>query len=153
MKTALEMPIVGLVWNRYRKASATQDAVVEVRVYYQRKAKYMSTRIRLFPKEWKNGRVVNRVDAMILTKQLDQLIIDVRKVIYEMYEEGNIDIDAIPARLLAKRQRGSRMCPSSPSVKKEQRFESTARQMTVRSAMIGSCGSLENTERSRPSTT
>ena len=98
------MPIVGLVWNRYRKASATQDAVVEIRVYYQRKAKYMSTRIRLLPKEWKNGRVVNRVDTMILNKQLDQLIVDVRKVIYDMYEDGNIDIDAIPARLLAKRK-------------------------------------------------
>ena len=77
---------------------------MEVRVYFQRKAKYMSTRIRLLPNEWKNGRVVNRVDAIILNKQLDQLLIDIRKVIYEMYEEGNIDIDAIPARLLAKQK-------------------------------------------------
>lgn len=104
MRTALEMPIVGLKWNRYKKASPTQDAVIEVRVFYQRKVKYMSTRIRVYPKEWKDGRVVNRVDALVLNKQLDQLLIDVRKVIYDMYEEGSIDIDAIPARLIAKRK-------------------------------------------------
>lgn len=104
MKTALEMPIVGLKWNRYNKASSSQDAVIEVRVFYQRKVKYMSTRIRVYPKEWKDGRVVNRMDALILNKQLDQLLVDVRKVIYDMYEEGNIDIDAIPARLIAKRK-------------------------------------------------
>lgn len=104
MRTAVELPVVGLIYNRYKRASATQDAVVEIRVYYQRKTKYMSTRVRLFPKEWKNGLVVNRVDAIILNKQLDQLLVDIRKVIFDMYEDGNIDIDAIPARLIAKRK-------------------------------------------------
>lgn len=104
MRTAVELPIVGLIYNRYKKASATEDGVVEIRVYYQRKTKYMSTRVRLFPKEWKNGLVVNRVDAIILNKQLDQLLVDIRKVIFDMYEDGNIDIDAIPARLMAKRK-------------------------------------------------
>ncbi len=104
MRTAVELPVVGLIYNRYKNASATQDAVVEIRVYYQRKTKYMSTRVRLLPKEWKNGLVVNRVDAIILNKQLDKLLVDIRKVIYDMYEEGNIDIDAIPARLIAKRK-------------------------------------------------
>lgn len=104
MRTAIELPVVGLIYNRYKKASATQDAVVEIRVYYQRKTKYMSTRVRLLPKEWKYGLVVNRVDAMILNKQLDKLLVDIRKVIYDMYEEGNIDINAIPVRLMAKRK-------------------------------------------------
>ena len=104
MNTAIETPVVGLVYNRYLKASSTQDAVIEVRIYYRRKTKYFSTRIRVYPKEWLRGRVVNRPDAIIINQQLDKLIIDVRKVIYEMYEEGNIDIAAIPARLLAKRK-------------------------------------------------
>ena len=104
MRTAIELPVVGLIYNRYKKASATQDAVVEIRVYYQRKTKYMSTRVRLLPKEWKYGLVVNRVDAMILNKPLDKLLVDIRKVIYDMYEEGNIDINAIPVRLMAKRK-------------------------------------------------
>lgn len=104
MKTAVEIPVVSFVYNRYRKASATQDAVIEIRVYYQGKAKYMSTRIRVFPKEWQRSRVVNRVDAVILNKQLDKLLVDVRQIVYDMYEDGQIDIDAIPSRLMAKRK-------------------------------------------------
>lgn len=104
MRTSIEMPVVGFVYNRYRKASATQDAVIEIRVYYQGKAKYMSTRIRVFPKEWQRDRVVNRVDAVILNKQMDRLLIDVRQIIYDMYDEGQIDIDSIPSRLIAKRK-------------------------------------------------
>lgn len=104
MRTAVELPVVGLIYNRYKKASATQDAVIEIRVYYQGKAKYMSTRIRVFPKEWQRGRVVNRVDAVILNKQLDKLLVDVRQIVYDMYEDGQIDIDAIPSRLMAKRK-------------------------------------------------
>lgn len=104
MKTAVEIPVVSFVYNRYKRASATQDAVIEVRVYYQGKAKYMSTRIRVFPKEWQRGRVVNRVDAVILNKQLDKLLVDVRQIVYDMYEDGQIDIDAIPSRLMAKRK-------------------------------------------------
>ena len=46
----------------------------------------------------------NRFDAAVINRQLEKLIIDVRQVIYDMYEEGNIDIDAIPARLKAKRK-------------------------------------------------
>lgn len=104
MKTAIEIPTASLVYNRYGKASPKQDAVVEVRVYYQKKVKFMSTRIRLFPKEWKDGLVTNRVDAIILNKQLGQILTDVRKVIYDMYEEGYIDIDSIPSRLMEKRK-------------------------------------------------
>lgn len=104
MKTAVELPIVSLVYNRYRKASATQDAVIEIRVYFERKAKYWSTRIRVFPKEWHRGRIVNRVDCAILNKQLDKLLVDVREIVYEMYEAGHINIDAIPSRLLARRK-------------------------------------------------
>ncbi len=106
MKTAVEMPIVGFRWNRYGKASATQDAVIEIRIWFGGKVKYLSTRLRAYPKEWdeKNQRVVNRFDAAVLNHQLERLLIDVRQVVYDMYMEGNIDIDAIPARLLAKRK-------------------------------------------------
>ena len=65
----------------------------------------MSTGIRLLPKEWQRGRVVNRLDAATLNKTLDKLMNDVRQVIYDMIEDGNIDIFAIPARLEAKKRK------------------------------------------------
>ena len=104
MKSISFFPVVRLIYNRYHKASDSKDAVIEVRIYYMGKAKWISTGIRVFPKEWRNGRIVGRGDAMQLNRQLDKIIADVRQVVYEMYEEGQIELDAIPSRLLAKRK-------------------------------------------------
>lgn len=102
----LGQPSVSKVWNRYGKASANQDAVIEICVAFNRRQKWMSTRIRVYPHEWDklHRRVINRLDAIEINKLLDQLVADVREVIYEMHKEGQIDIDAIPARLEAKRK-------------------------------------------------
>lgn len=104
MKNISFFPVVGLTYNRYGKASDIKDAVIELRIYYMKKTKWISTGIRVFPKEWRNDRIVGRGDAMQLNRQLDKIISDVRQVVYEMYEEGQIELDAIPSRLLAKRK-------------------------------------------------
>ena len=101
----IRQPILKYIYNRYRKASPTRDAVVELRIAYNNKQKYLSTGIRLLPKEWQRGRVVNRLDAAILNKTLDKLMTDVRTVIYEMIDDDQIDIFAIPTKLAAKRRK------------------------------------------------
>ena len=101
----IRQPILTYIYNRYHKASSTRDAVIELRIAYGNKQKYLSTGIRLLPKEWQRGRVVNRLDAAILNKTLDKLMNDVRQVIYEMIEDGNIDIFAIPSKLAAKQRK------------------------------------------------
>ncbi len=103
---SIRQPILKYIYNRYRKASPTRDAVIELRIAYNNKQKYLSTGIRMFPKEWQRGRITNRLDAIILNKTLDKLMNDVRQAIYEMIDDGsNIDIFAIPARLQAKKKR------------------------------------------------
>lgn len=101
----IRQPILTYIYNRYGKASPTRDAVIELRIAYDNRQKYLSTRIRLFPKEWQRGRVVNRLDAAILNKTLDKLMNEVREVIYDMIEDGHIDIFAIPAKLAAKHRK------------------------------------------------
>ena len=101
----IRQPILKYIYNRYRKASPTRDAVVELRIAYNNKQKYLSTGIRLFPKEWQRGRVVNRLDAAIINKTLDKLMNDVREVIYEMIDDDQIDIFSIPTKLAAKRRK------------------------------------------------
>ena len=93
------LPNVELVYDRRHTATATKEATVELRVSYRKEQKYMSTGIRLLPKHWHRGKVVNRVDATQLNKTFDKLIVDVRTVIYNMVEEGHIDIFSIPERL------------------------------------------------------
>lgn len=92
-------PLVALVFNRRHTATATKEAAVELRVSYKKGQKFMATGIKLLPKHWHRGTVVNRADALEINKTLDQLVIDVRKVILQMMEEGNIDIFSIPDRM------------------------------------------------------
>lgn len=92
-------PLLEFVYNRRKTATASKEAAVELRATYERKQKYMSTGIRLLPKHWHRGTVVNRVDAIQINQILDKLMIDARKVILEMMEEGVIDIFEIPERL------------------------------------------------------
>ena len=100
-----QTPILTYVYNRYKKASSTRDAVVELRITFERKQKYMATGIRLFPNEWSRGRVVNRLDSVIINKTLDKFMLDVRNIIYDMLDAGSIDIFAIPAKLQGKQRR------------------------------------------------
>ena len=92
-------PLLEFVYNRRKTATASKEAAVELRATYERSQKYMSTGIRLLPKHWHRGTVVNRVDAIQINQILDKLMIDARKVILEMMEEGVIDIFEIPERL------------------------------------------------------
>ena len=80
-------PLLVYVWNRYGKATSKKEAVVELRITYERRQKYISTGIWLLPKHWHNGSVINRIDAMQLNQMLDKLLVEVRKVIMEMVDE------------------------------------------------------------------
>ena len=44
----ITFPIVELVHNRYGKATDTKDAVIEVRVYYNKKTKWRCPRVFAF---------------------------------------------------------------------------------------------------------
>lgn len=92
-------PQVSLIYDRYKKASLEKRGAVEVRVSFQGKQKYLSTGIKLYPQQWRNGIVVNTPDAQQLNIQLNKVIIDIRQILMEMSEKGCIDIFAIPMKL------------------------------------------------------
>ena len=103
----IKQPVITYIYNRYKHASPTREAVIELRIAHNNRQKYMSTGIRVYPKEWesRHQRVINRMDAAILNKTLDKLMNEVRQVIYDMIDDGHIDIFAISARLDAKRKK------------------------------------------------
>ena len=92
-------PIITYIFDRYKKATSTHKAVVEMRITFNRKQKYISTDIFLYPNQWKKGRIVNTPDAAQLNQVLDKMLVNVRQVILDMLEEDNINIFAIPERL------------------------------------------------------
>ena len=97
-------PQVSFVYDRRHTASMSRKAAVEVRITYDRKQKFISTGIMLYPNQWKKGNIINCPDAMQISQTLDRLLSDIRQVILEMMEQGNIDIASIPDRMEKKRQ-------------------------------------------------
>lgn len=91
------MPVVGFVYNR--KKTATKSAVIEIRVSYDYKKKYLSTGVKVLPKEWRGDMVTGRTDAIELNKALTTMRNKVLKAINDMLEEGCLNIQEIPSRI------------------------------------------------------
>lgn len=102
----MRMPSLSFVYDRKKTATPKREATVELRINYDRRSKYMSTGVRLLPKEWRGGQVVNRPDAMELNRVLATLRRDVVAVLGEMLEEGAMDIREVPSRLERRRSGG-----------------------------------------------
>lgn len=94
----MRIPILTFVFDRKKVATRDKEGVVELRITYDRVRKYISTGVRLLPKEW-NGVVIRREDCLELQESLDILMRNTRKVLNMMMEEGCIDLDEVPKRL------------------------------------------------------
>lgn len=99
-----KVPKIYFVYDRYKKATATKKAVVEMVISYNYKQKYISTGIMLYPNQWKKGVIINVPDAVQLSQTLDKMLTDVRQVIYEMMQKDHINIFAIPEELERKKK-------------------------------------------------
>ena len=55
-------PLLEFVYNRKKTAGTNREAAVELRITFERRQKYMTTGIRLLPKHWHRGAVVNRIN-------------------------------------------------------------------------------------------
>lgn len=95
-------PQIHLVYNRYKKASSTQKAVVEIRVTHNYQQKYISTGIWLYPNQWKDGLIVNCDDIVQISQTLDRLVSNVKQVLLEMLDEGCVDLRLLQERLNRK---------------------------------------------------
>ena len=92
-------PLVKFVYNRRHTATGTHEASVELRITYQGKQKYINTGIRVLPRQWRRDSVVNRPDAEIINKTLDELLTEVRKFLLQMQIENVIDINSVAKRM------------------------------------------------------
>ncbi len=75
------VPKITFIYNRYKTATSSKPAVVEMRITYNYKQKYFSTGIMLYPNQWKNGKIVNCPDIVQISQTLDKMLTDVRQII------------------------------------------------------------------------
>ena len=95
------VPTIKFVFDRRHRATSSHEGSVELRITFERRMKFITTGIRLLPKQWleRTQTVTNRADAKELNGILDALLTKVRKIIYQMLEEGNLCLDEIPHRM------------------------------------------------------
>lgn len=93
------IPQVTVIYDRYKKATANKKAAVEIRVTHNYKQKYISTGIKIYPNQWKKGRIVGCSDIIQISATLNTMVEKVRQAILDMVNEGHIDIFSIPKRI------------------------------------------------------
>ena len=104
------MPVVGFVYNRKKTATRNKGAVIEIRVSYDYKKKYLSTGIKVLPKEWRGDMVTGRTDAIELNKALTTMRNKILKAINGMLKEGCLNIQEIPSRMKRLDDAGKTFC-------------------------------------------
>lgn len=92
-------PQISFIYDRRKIASPEKKAAVELRISYDGKQKFLSTGVMLYPNQWKKGLIINCPDAIQISQTLDRLVTEVRQIIFDMIDKGNIDINQIPERI------------------------------------------------------
>lgn len=95
-------PNIVFIYDRYKKSSPSKPAVIEMRITYNKKQKYITTGIKVLPNQWRKGKVVNTPDALQSNQLLDKMLADVKQAIVDMANTGTIDIFKIPEYLKKK---------------------------------------------------
>lgn len=94
----MKIPTIQFVFDRKKTATKAKKGIIEMRITYLRKRKYMTTGIRCFPSQWSREKesVVNSTDAVHCNQVLLEMKKKAMKAIADMVDGGMIDIFAIP---------------------------------------------------------
>lgn len=100
-------PVFKLVFDRRKRASKNKEGAIELRITYNRIQKHATTGVRVLPRHWRNGCIVNRTDAFELQHTLDLFVAHARKTVNELIEQGTLDMQTVVAVIGGKQKQQS----------------------------------------------
>ena len=100
-------PIFKLLFDRCNRASNSKEGTIELRITYNRIQRYVATGVRVYPKEWRKDRIVNRVDAFEMQYTLDLFVAQAKRTINEQIEAGTFDMNTIVGIINGKQKQKS----------------------------------------------
>ena len=86
---------IKVIFDRKKRATNKHEGALEIRLSQSRRSLYYATGIRLLPKHWHDGMIVNRVDAADLQQTLDLVLKHVRSAINDAIEKGSCTLDDV----------------------------------------------------------
>ena len=88
-----------VVFDRKKKANKDTEGLLEIRISANRKSYYISTGVRILPKQWA-GTVLHRADAETLNDRLGSMVRKVSEEVTRCMDDGReIDVTAIKEKL------------------------------------------------------
>ena len=85
----MEDIVIRPVYDRRKKASPFQDAVIDIEIRFSRtERKWLSTSVRVYSNQWEDGVIVRRPDAGSLNRKIQEQIKKYREVIKKLRQEG-----------------------------------------------------------------
>lgn len=93
-----------MVFDRKKKAGARKMGSIDIRLSQERRTLYFATGIKVLPKQWHDGQIINRVDAAEMQQTLDIMLKHVRQIINEKMEQGTCSLDDVMAAFRAKEE-------------------------------------------------
>ena len=88
-----------VVYDRKKKANKDTEGLLEIRISANRKSYYISTGVRVLPKQWA-GTVLHRADAETLNERLGSMVRKVSEQVTRCMADGReIDVTAIKEQL------------------------------------------------------
>lgn len=98
----MNIPSLKFIFDRKHNASVSKKGIIELRLSYERKQKYVSTGISIYPGQWDarnecaNEQCGEASEYNAILMKMKQKAL---KVISKMVDEDNIDLEAIPTLL------------------------------------------------------
>ena len=94
-----KFPSITVVFDRRHLANINKKGSLEIRVSYNYKQKFIPTGIMLYPNQWKEGKIVNTPDALLISQLLDAQLQRIKQTLLEMLNEDCMDISLLSERL------------------------------------------------------
>lgn len=121
-------PTFKLIYDRRHRASSNTEGAIELRITWNRVQKHVTTGVRVLPRHWRNGQIVNRIDAAELQRTLDSFVMSARRIVNERMECGTLDMQTIVAVIGGKqRQQATENLPGQVKLMDYFREKATVR--------------------------
>lgn len=89
---------IRVLFDRKHEATLKKAALVQLEVTFNRKRKFISTHIKLFKNQFKNGRICGRTDAETLNEKLNFQICEIEKLVQKFNsQELAFNLEALDA--------------------------------------------------------
>lgn len=92
-------PNLRIVFNRRKSASETKSASVEIEITHNRNRWRMSTGVKLFSNQWKNGKVVRHPNAAALNNKISTIYNSVSAAVDRLWATQSFTFENLKMRL------------------------------------------------------